>query len=74
MAAREVEQALGMKVHHTLANDYHAATGAAVAGGLISPESRLGGDLRALSTRIFGAEPAPDRPRPSGWKRILSFS
>ena len=75
VAAREIEQAIGIKVHHTLANDYRAATAAAVAGGLIAPESPLGGDLRALANRIFGAEPEAEtaRPQRSGWKRILSL-
>lgn len=71
--AREIERAIGMTVHHTLANDYDAVTEAAVAGGLIAPDSRLGKDLRALATRIVGVEPKPDRRPASSWKRLLRF-
>lgn len=73
VAAREVERAIGMRVHHSLANDYDAVTEAAVAGGLIAPDSRLGKDLNALAARIAGGEPAPARSKTPGWKRILSF-
>lgn len=73
VAAREIERAIGMPVHHTLANDYDAVTEAAVAGGLISSETRLGKDLRALTARIGGAGEVPVRRPAPGWKRILSF-
>ena len=71
--AREIERAIGMPVHHTLANDYDAVTEAAVAGGLVPPESRLGRDIAALVAQISGSEPKPAPNKASGWKRILSF-
>ena len=69
----EIERAIGVGVYHTLANDYDAVTEAAVAGGLIAADSRLGKDLKALVLRITGVEPARAQQSSTGWKRILSF-
>jgi pilus assembly protein CpaE len=74
--SREIERAVGMPVLHALANDYDAVTKAAVAGALVAADSRLGKDLRALTTRIAGPQasqgPAKAPAAPS-WRRMLTF-
>jgi Flp pilus assembly CpaE family ATPase len=66
----DVEQVLGIEVHHSISNDYEAVTAADMAGGLVSSESRLGHDLKALARRVAGTEPEQSPPT-SNWKRLL---
>jgi pilus assembly protein CpaE len=73
VSPKDIERAIGSPVHHTLANDYDAVTEAALVGGLVDSDSRLGQELESLAGRIAGFGAAPERRQESGWKRILKL-
>ena len=70
-----LEEAVGAKVLIELPNDYDAVSQAAMRGGLVSPDTRLGRRIERFVDKAMGAQqanPDPERQQKK-WMRILSL-
>ncbi len=68
-------EAVGVEVYADLPNDYDAVSEAAMRGGLVSGESRLGRGIERFVDKAIGAKEADAEPqgRPGKWRRMLSL-
>lgn len=70
--AGDVESVVGMKVFRSIRNDYESLAEAHLKGGLVSPESKLGGQYTDVACALAGIE-VKKKSKSSGKKGLRSF-